>query len=331
MTRRHTISLADVARVAGVSTSTASRALNGSNKPVSSELRLRIGAVADSLGYVSDRAAQALRGRRTAVFMLIPDPREPVIAQAAGMEVAARQRDVLASAVAVGAGPAAHIKAIQTLSHLHPKALIVNYYEVDSATVLPYLRRFADDGGRVITMGQTKEDFSCVLYHDIDSGRLMGDYLSGLGRSSWAIITARHPALSDRVQGVLEAMGNHRMNDPLSVVVTDDLSREQGRLAMRRVWESGLRPEIVYAANDILAIGAMEELRSLGVRIPEEVSVAGNDDIPIARDLTPALTTVRLNFMAAGRIALEMALSEGEPTTVDLPGELIIRASTSVS
>ncbi|MDR0848259.1 MAG: LacI family transcriptional regulator [Propionibacteriaceae bacterium] len=330
MARHRSATLEDIARVAGVSPATVSRALNGSDKPVSAQLRLRITAVADSLGYVSNRAAAALRGRRTAVFILIPDPREPIIAQAAGVEIAARERGVLASAVAIGTGAAAHIKAIQTLSNLRPRALIVNYHESESVTVLPHLSRYVADGGRVVTMGRNDGNFPSILYHDVESGRLMGEHLASLGRSSWAIVTSRHPALSDRMTGAIEAMHDHGLPPPVAIETLEGQSRDLARTAIRRIWESGERPGIVYATNDTLAVGVMDELRNLGVRVPEDVAVAGNDDIPIARDLTPSLTTIALDFLTAGRLALDLALSEEDPANVSLPGHLVVRESTRV-
>ncbi len=328
-TPKHVITLADVARVAGVSTSTASRVLNGSDKVVSDDLQLRIRAVADSLGYVSNRAAQALRGRRTAVFMLVRDPRTaPIAAQAAGMEAAARAQGVLASVVVAGSNPAVTASAIRTLRGFRPKGLIINGATTDEAGVAQQLSAFAAEGGRVVTVGDSDSGFPAVRFHDRESGCLVADHVMGLGRRRVVALSGPHDSLKTRIAGLISRL--KRVASGLSVEVIDlaAVSREAGREAARRISARSDRPDMVYVPNDIMAVGLLDGFRELGVRVPQDVAVASNDDIPVAKDLTPSLTTVRLDFEAAGRAALTMVLSSDLVGDTHLPGELIVRAST---
>jgi LacI family transcriptional regulator len=102
---------------------------------------------------------------------------------------------------------------------------------------------------------------------------------------------------------------------------------------MGRLIERGLDGvDVVFAVNDVMAIGALSRLREAGISVPEQIGVAGFDDIATARDVTPALTTVQLPLEEIGRLALELALrprEDGEPEVKTLGGTVLLRASTN--
>lgn len=326
--------LRDVAQAAGVSPSTASRVLNGGDLHVSERLSARVLAVAESLGYVSNQAARALRGRRTAVMLLASDPRTASLAAiAAGMEAAGRERGALVSITGAGSGAAAHRTALEVLRGLRPRALVVtsaSFADVPSEQVLPELERFRADGCGVVFIGEHDTPFPAVRFDDFELGRTVGRYMGGLGRRRAAVLTSpRHPALDSRTEGFLRGL-SERGFDPDSVVVEQcEITREGGRDAARRISRLRSRPDLVLAGNDVLAIGALNEFRRSGLDVPTDIALSGVDDIPLARDVTPSLTTVALPFAEAGRAALEMALATEPPQDVVLPGRLIVRASTA--
>ncbi|MFC3495750.1 LacI family DNA-binding transcriptional regulator [Glycomyces rhizosphaerae] len=326
--------LRDVAQAAGVSPSTASRVLNGGDLHVSERLSARVLAVAESLGYVSNQAARALRGRRTAVMLLASDPRTASLAAiAAGMEAAGRERGALVSITSAGSGAAAHRTALEVLRGLRPRALVVtsaSFADVPSEQVLPELERFRADGCGVVFIGEHDTPFPAVRFDDFELGRTVGRYMGGLGRRHAAVLTSpRHPALDSRTEGFLRGL-SERGFDPDSVVVEQcEITREGGRDAARRISQVRPRPDLVLAGNDVLAIGALNEFRRSGLDVPTDIALSGVDDIPLARDVTPSLTTVALPFAEAGRAALEMALATEPPQDVVLPGRLIVRASTA--
>lgn len=326
--------LRDVAQAAGVSPSTASRVLNGGDLRVSERLSARVLAVAESLGYVSNQAAQALRGRRTAVMLLASDPRTASLAAiAAGMEAAGRERGALVSITGAGSGAAAHRTALEVLRALRPRALVVtsaSFADVPSEQVLPELERFRADGCGVVFIGEHDTPFPAVRFDDFELGRSIGRYMGGLGRRRAAILTSpRHPALEARTEGFLRGL-SERGFDPGSVVIEEcEINRDGGRDAARRISRLRPRPDLVLAGNDVLAIGALNEFRRLGIDVPTDLALSGVDDIPLARDVTPALTTVALPFAEAGRAALEMALATEPARDVGLSGRLVIRASTA--
>jgi LacI family transcriptional regulator len=328
--------LRDVAQAAGVSPSTASRVLNGGDLRVSERLSARVLAAAASLGYVSNQAARALRGRRTAVVLLASDPRTASVAAiAAGMQAAGRERGALVSITGVGRGAAAHQRALEVLRGLRPRALVVtsaSFADVPSEQVLPELERFRADGCGVVFIGEHDTPFPAVRFGDLELGRTIGRYMGGLGRRRAAVLTTpHHPALESRADGFVQGL-SERGFDPGSVIIERcELSRDGGRDAARRIAQVRPRPDLVLAGNDVLAIGALNEFRRLGIDVPTDIALSGVDDIPLARDVTPSLTTVALPFDEAGRAALEMALTPDASEDVVLHGRFIVRGSTTLA
>lgn len=328
--------LRDVAEVAGVSPSTASRVLNGGDLRVSEQLKARVLAVAASLGYVSNQAAQALRGRRTAVVMLASDPRTASLAAiAAGMEAAGREREVLVSITAAGSGAAAHRTALGVLRGMRPRALVVtsaSFADVPSDQIVPELERLREEGCAIVYIGEHDTPFPAVRFDDVELGRTIGSFMGGLradgrGRRAAIVTTPNHPALESRTKGFLQGLAEQGF-DPDDVLIEHcEVSRDGGREAARRISQAHPRPDLVLAGNDVLAIGVLNELRRTGLDVPGDIAVSGIDDIPLARDVTPPLTTMALPFAEAGRAALELALDPEPGRDVVLPGRLVVRAS----
>ena len=326
--------LREVAKVAGVSPSTASRVLNG-GLHVSEELSARVLAVAESLGYVSNQAAQALRGRRTAIVLLASDPRTASVAAiAAGMEAAGRERGALVSITGAGSGKAAHRTALDVLRGLRPRALVVasaSFADVPNEQILPELERFRAEGCSVVFIGEHDTPFPAIRFDDVEVGRTVGRHMGGLGRRRAAVLTVPgHPAMESRATGFLQGL-SERGFDPDSVLIVHcEVTRDGGRDGARRIARSRPRPDLVLVSNDVVAIGALNEFQRLGIDVPGDIAVSGVDDIPLARDVTPPLTTVALPFDEAGRAALELALAPEPPHDVVLPARLIVRATTTL-
>lgn len=113
-------------------------------------------------------------------------------------------------------------------------------------------------------------------------------------------------------------------------IVTGDFSRDGGHAATRELISRGLRATAVVALNDFMAVGALTALRNAGLRVPEDVSLSGFDDIPLLSDLTPALTTVRLPLADLGARAAAMALAPAvKPRVEQIAAQVIIRDSAA--
>jgi LacI family transcriptional regulator len=115
------------------------------------------------------------------------------------------------------------------------------------------------------------------------------------------------------------------------LIVTGDFSREGGYKACLQLIDSRAQFSAIFAANDIMAIGALAALREQGLEVPRDVSLVGFDDIPISRDLTPPLTTVAVPMAEIGRRAMQLALSQQPPpdSVTRLPTELVRRSSVA--
>lgn len=334
--RVHGVTLLEVARVAGVSPSTASRVLNGGEKSVSGDLAQRVKAVAQSLGYVANLSARALRGRRTAVVLLANDPRTASVAAiAAGMEEAGRDAGIIVTVSATGPDPQARLAAVRTLRALNPRAFVLAASTLTGPLVSQQIRDEFEDfraaGGGMVVVGDSDMPIHAVKFSDHESARVMGAYMGGLGRRRIAILAADHPAFRARTEGFLAGLATHGI-DPSSVrVIECDLSREGGRSAALELAQGSIPPDLVLAGNDVIAIGAVKGFRSMGLRVPEDISLSGVDDIPLARDVSPALTTIAFPFVEAGRRALQLAIEtpDAAPQSIHLRGALIVRDSTA--
>ncbi|ABM10843.1 LacI family DNA-binding transcriptional regulator [Paenarthrobacter aurescens] len=329
------VNLQEVARVAGVSASTASRVLNGGSKRVSSDLDQRVKAVADSLGYVPSLSARALRGRRTAIILLVNDPRTASIAAiAAGMEEAGRAADVVVTVSATGPDPQARLAAIRTLRALNPKAFVVAASSLTgpgvSQEIHDELADFQRAGGGLVLVGDSDLPAPAIRFNDYESARVMGAYMGGLGRRRAAILTADHPALQYRTEGFLHGLASHSFRPQDVQVVECELSRQGGKAAALELAGLQTIPDLVLAGNDVLAIGALGGFRSAGLEVPADLALSGVDDIPLAQDVLPGLTTMAFPFMEAGRRALRLALAPSSPSEpeVHLRGALVVRGST---
>ncbi|GAP65585.1 LacI family transcriptional regulator [Mizugakiibacter sediminis] len=331
----------DIAYHAGVSQSTVSRALRNSPS-VSLDTRRRIQAIAKQLNYKVDKNASSLRRQHatTLALLLFEDPTSddslinPFFLSMLGSitRTCARQGyDLLIS--------------FQQLSE-DWHADYQDAHKADGLILLGYgdylvsrdrLRKLEAQGTHFVRWGAVVEGQPGISVgcDNVQGGRLMTEHLLGLGRRRIAFIgnaSAHCPEFLDRYLGhgaALRAAGLP-VDPALHVDDATDSTEEVGYRALCDLRARGVAFDAVFAASDLLAIGAMRALDDAGVRVPAEVSVAGFDDIPMARFATPPLTTVVQNTKLAGELLVERLLKQirGEPVeSTMLPAELVIRRS----
>jgi LacI family transcriptional regulator len=323
--------IGDVARRAGVSKATASRALGPSRDRVSEALTTRVRAAAAELGYVRNRNARALaRKESDTIGLIVHDVSDPYFAEIArGVLAAAEAEDRLVVICNTYRDPEREARYVAELRAQRVAAvLMAGSAYTDHKAAEPLLAQLTlteASGARVVVMAPHGVG-RAVLPDNRGGGALAARHLAELGHRH--VLVAAGPAhlatIQNRLVGFSEAWRDAGRGDPLVVHATFD--REGGRDAVR-----GLPADVtaVFALNDLMAVGAAGALNASGRRVGADVSVIGFDDIPLAADVSPALTTIRVPMEEIGRRAVAALHSPPAGDPEWLPCELVVRATTS--
>ena len=321
----------DVARVAGVSVATVSRALNGADN-VLPGTKQRILDAARELRFSPSGAARSLITRRTdTIGALLPDLHGEYFSELIrGIDQAARARG-LHLLVSSSHGDADEAAAALRAMNGRVDGLIVMSPHADAEFLSHNL-----PGSLPAVLLNTEVDLPGHARFVVDNfggAHLMTRHLAGHGRQRIAFISGplgNHEA-QERLRGYRAGLGSGMRE----IVFEGDFSEESGLSAGRRIALTEPRPDAVFAANDMMAIGCLAALKESGLRVPEDIALGGFDDIPIARYVAPALTTIRVPIAALGTAALDALVKAVEtpatpagPTTV-IPVELVVRRSCS--
>jgi LacI family transcriptional regulator len=320
------VTVRDVARAAGVSISTVSRALSLPEK-VAAPTRDRVAAVAAELGYEPNRAAAGLRAGRTgAVGLLVPDLSNPYFAVIAkGVAERAREHDLGVFVVDSDEDPALESQLLRSLARQTDGVILASPRAVEAD-------RAAAGGTPVVVVNQGGE--LAVGTDNAVGIRLALEHLRGLGHqvvayvggpsTSWSDGQRRAALASATGAGIeVRELGAHRP------------TVEGGTAAADAVVASEATAAITF--NDVVAVGLVRALRERGLRVPDDVSVVGFDDTFLASLVTPALTSVSADLREMGRRATDLLVGRlglgrgGGPdpaTSLLLPARLVVREST---
>lgn len=336
------VTLADVAALAGVSRPTASRVLNGSARTPAPDVAAVVRKAADELGYIPNAQAQALaRSTSGLLGLVVQDIADPYFsAIAAGVQQAAdRHHRQVMLAVALR-DPERELAAVQTFIAHRADAVILagSQWSGRSASAVRKrlgadLARYAGESTRVAVVGRAMAGAHAVVPQNRKGAAALATALVAQGSREFVVLGGPPSMVTakDRTAGFVAALAAEGVQ-PLAVVPSD-LTRDGGYEAARRAVPelAGDRaaPPCVFAVTDAMALGAMAALREEGLRIPDDVQVAGFGDIPTLRDHTPPLTTVRLPLEDMGRRAAELALSGGSGVVTDrVRADVVLRGST---
>jgi LacI family transcriptional regulator len=324
------VTLEDVARQAGVSLATASRVLNGSTRTVGADLRARVERAAYELGYRANMAAQTLaRGASNVIGLVVHDLTDPYFAALAdGAMRAAAGEGLLVMVGTTHRDPEQEIAYVATMNAQRVRAVLLAGSRTDNPGVTARLRRELDryrsSGGQVACVGQDLLGVDTVAPANYEGGRALARALAGLGHTRFAVLAGPPQLMTARDRCAGFVAGLEELGLPRPRVVPGAFDRDGGYEAAQRTGDA----TCVFAVNDVMAVGALAAYREREVRVPEDVSVAGFDDIATLRDHVPALTTVRLPLTDMGALALELALGAGERAVVEqVPGEVVLRES----
>ena len=325
------MTIKDVAREAKVSVATVSRALNGTAE-VTPATRARIERAVARLRYVPMGAARSLVTRRTqAVGALLPDLFGEFFSELIrGIDLAARAHG-LHLLVSSSHGNADEAAAALLAMQGRVDGLLIMSPHVERG----FLRKHLSDALPAVLLDSDLRERHCARVNNDDHGGAcaMTGHLLASGHRALAFIegpAANHDA-RERRRGFAETVAGHR--SVTARYLQGDYSEESGYRAGRALLATHKRPDAVFAANDMMAIGCLSAFNEAGVNVPNEIALAGFDDIPIARYTHPPLTTVRVRIAELGHAALERLVSQiATPETpatdmTTMPCEVVVRAS----
>ncbi|GII98337.1 LacI family transcriptional regulator [Sediminihabitans luteus] len=323
------VTVHDVARVAGVSISTVSRALAAPER-VAAATRARVQAAADALGYVPNRAASGLRaGRTSAVGLVVPDLENPYFASVTkGVQARARAAGLAVFVVDAEEDPHLEADLVASLAPQTDGLLLCSPRQDDAAV------RDAAGRARVVLVNREVAGVPSVCTDHARGTELAIEHLRALGHARVAVVGGPERSWSQerRADGVRRAVERF---DDLDVVELGAYRPhvDGGYSAADAAVATGATA--VLAFNDLQALGLVRRLAGRGIRVPDDVSVVGCDDTFVAGLAATPLTTVRTDLRGMGATAVDLLAdllrpgNEPEAPRVVLPAELVVRASTA--
>ncbi|HMA28580.1 MAG TPA: LacI family DNA-binding transcriptional regulator [Thermoanaerobaculia bacterium] len=324
----------EVAGVAGVSVATVSRVLNGKG-PVRDITSRRVQAAADRLRYVPHGGARSLITRRTnAIGVLLPDLFGEFFSEAIrGIDHAARGAGYQLL-VSGSHGNRAQAETALRAMRGRVDGLVVMSPNIDGPTLSANL----PEGWPVMLLNCAVDGaaFDSINIDNEGGAAAMVEHLAGLGHRRIAHVTGPPDNWDarERLRGYRRAVLSSGGEYTRELEVPGDFTEESGYQAARFVLGMEPTPTAIFTANDSMAIGLLAAFQEMGVRVPGDVAVGGFDDIPIARFMTPPLSSVSVSIADLGARAmgrLLAALKEGSrhvPRHETLPARLVVRSSS---
>ena len=332
------VTLADVARIAGVSMATASRALGGGARLPREDLKARVEEVAKRLHYIPNPAAQAIaRGHSNVLGLIVHDITDPYFSTIAHVVLEAAEAEGLMTVIAD-----AHRDAERELRYVagfrsqRARAIIVAGSRVGGANSKARLQHainlYIAQGGRLALISQPELEANTVTVRNRDAAKNLALALCGHGYRDFAVIAAAASlrTSTDRIEGFRSGLKSAGFSLDANRVFRAEFSRDGGFAAAAQMINQGKLPECVFAVNDVMALGAMSAFRAAGLKVPQDVAVAGFDDVAILCDVVPPLTTVHIPVESVATEAVDIVLRGTEATSIrrTVDGRVVLRDST---
>ncbi|TDU84174.1 LacI family transcriptional regulator [Kribbella voronezhensis] len=335
---RRPVTLDDVARHAGVSQPTASRVLNGSARKVAESYRERVLQAARELGYTPNLPAQAMaRGTSRTIALVISLISDPYFSAMAAEIMKQAEALGLHVSIAVTERQAdRELDLVRELRGQQPRAIILagtGYVDPPSEQqLIDELNRYQETGGRVVLISRSDLPFETVDFDNHEGSRQLARELAALGYRRCLVLGSATPLLSmgQRVDGFVTGLVESGVADAATRVHRPGFSWAGAREFVLGLSDDELRDlQLVFAVTDDMALGALAGLRERGLRIPEDIGVAGFDDITTLRDVVPKLTTVHVALNAVAQEAVYRATTTDTVLTRrTVPAYPVLRAST---
>jgi len=331
-------SVKDVAALAGVSVGTVSNVLNRPEK-VSAEVTSRVQSAIDKLGFVRNDAARQLRaGMSHSVGLVVLDAANPFftdLARGAEDRAAAEHFTVLVGNS--NEDPGREAAYLDLFEQQRVRGVLIS----PVGNVIPRLEQLRRRGIPTVLVDRQADNlsFSSVAVDDLAGGEMAVAHLLSVGRRRIAFVGGPESIrqVADRLSGARKAV-EAVPGATLEVVATESLTVLSGRAAGEAIRRRSAaeRPDAIFAANDLLAVGVLQGLMLMGgVQVPQEIALIGYDDIEFAAAAVVPLSSIRQPSALIGSTALELLLREATPEAgfvprqVVFPPELVVRASTA--
>lgn len=330
------VTVADVARAAGVSTASVSRVLNNSGR-VAEALRQRVIEASETLGYLPDAAARALASDRSQTIGAIVPTLEN---QSFAICLDGLQRRLEAAGYTLllatsGYDPSKELRAVKGLMGRGVDGLMLvgalrdpKVYDLLRGKGVPFVNTFT------LTADARRP---CVGFDNRAAARRLAEYLLDLGHREFGIIagvTRDNDRAIARLAGLRDALTARGLALPQERLIERPYKIVEGQYGLRALLTCQRRPTVVVCGNDILAFGALIEAQAAGLSVPNQLSIAGFDDADFAAHLNPPLTTVRVPLDEIGARAADFLVARiqarAAPVINEVPSSLIVRGSTSV-
>jgi len=323
----------DVAKLAGVHSSTVSRVINDDPR-ISEKTKEKVILIINKLGYTPNAIARGLKTKRTHTLgILIPDITNPFFAEIArGVEDAANKNNFNVILCNTDDKLEKERTYLQILREKRVDGLILGTAHIKDKSILELERKKFP----YILISRNIEGLNknCIIIDDVEGGMTATEYLIKLGHRRIAHITGPLKTRSalNRLKGYKLAFKKHEIEYRDELVGEGDFKIKGGYQVMKKFLKLAEPPTAVFAANDLLALGAMQAIQKKNFHIPEDFSVIGFNDIELASFVYPALTTIRQPMLEMGILAVKTLLriiEEGEfnQRKIVLKSKLIIRES----
>lgn len=331
------ISIKDIAKIANVSIATVSNVINGTGR-VSAETAAKVKKVIQELQFVPSASARSLKDKNSHLIAIVVPFIEKGILQdnpfywelVRGVESGARNHEV--QVILLGISEAEDFSFVKG-RHLDG-LIVVGVYQHSEA-----FRKIKSIGVPCVFLDSYLSDSSLyqVELDDEAGGYLATKHLIGLGHRDIAVLTGKMEqsgVISCRYQGYLRALREAGIPESPDYVLQADSSVHGGYQAAQKLGSLADRISAIFALSDVSAMGLIRGLHDLGLRVPEDISVIGFDDIFYTQYMIPSLTTIQQDIVNKGQEAVKMLLDQINGTEspfkkVVLPVSLVVRQSTS--
>ena len=326
----------DVALLAGVSQATVSTMLNGGRHLIAAETAARIEAAIAELSYSPNRFARALRTQRSMIVAcVVPDLTNPFYPSLmAAVQSVLNRSDYEVVALNTGGRAAAEDAAIASTIQGRYDGLVGVFF----TRQIRHFRPMIDAGAALVRIEATRKSGGAAAVDDIfvdnrAAARGAAVHLLARGHRTIAVIAGEGGPQAVRIEGYRDALASVGVEP--TVWLDASFTAAGGRAATERMLQAGARPTAILAANDLMAIGAMQALADHGLTVPGDVSIVGFDDIMASALVTPPLTTVSQFQDRIGARAAELMLdrlsgaADGPGRTCEMPYQIVQRASVA--